>query len=171
MSVLTQAMIINGAVLAATLESDLGPHRKIGVLRILRPLLVAGVVIPLFLGRPATHGTGLLLEVVAAAVGLLCGLAAAALMRVHRSPRTGVPVSRAGIGYALLWTVVVGARAAFSYGSVNWFPHQLGQWCAQHRVGAAAITDALIFMAIAMVLTRTVSLAHRARRLPAPATA
>jgi len=30
---LTDAMIINGAVLFATLEADLGPHRKIGLVR------------------------------------------------------------------------------------------------------------------------------------------
>ena len=42
MSPLTEAMIINGAVLIATLECDLGPHRKIGPLRLLRaPLMIA----------------------------------------------------------------------------------------------------------------------------------
>ena len=35
MSPLTDAMIINGAVLVAVLEGDLGPHRKIGKIRIL----------------------------------------------------------------------------------------------------------------------------------------
>ena len=39
MSPLTEAMIINGLVLVATLESDLGPHRKISKIRILRPLV------------------------------------------------------------------------------------------------------------------------------------
>ncbi len=171
-NVLVQAMIVNGAVLAATLESDLGAHRKIGALRILRPAAVAGGVIPIFLDTPAGHGTGLLLEVLGTAAGLLCGAAAALLMRVYRSPRTGRPVSRAGLGYALLWTGVVGARAAFSYGASDWFPQQLGRWCAAHAVTGAAITDSLIFMAVAMILTRTGSLALRARRLPsAPDTA
>ena len=62
MSPLTDAMIINGAVLFATLESDLGPHRKIGLVRILRTPLVVAAVIPLFLDRPVTHGNGLLVE-------------------------------------------------------------------------------------------------------------
>ena len=39
MSGLTTAMIINGVVLAAVLEADVGPHRTVGRLRILRPLL------------------------------------------------------------------------------------------------------------------------------------
>lgn len=171
MSELTQAMIVNGAVLVAVLESDLGPHRKIGVARVLRPVLVAGGVIPLFLSRPATHGTGLVLELAAIAAGFLGGLAAIALMRVYTSPRTGRPVSASGAPYALLWIGVIGARAAFSYGSVHWFPRQLADWCVAHQVTAGAITDGLIFMAITMTLTRTIALAHRARRLPAAAPA
>ena len=47
MSPLTEAMIINGAVLVAVLEGDLGPHRTIGKLRILRPLLTVALVVPL----------------------------------------------------------------------------------------------------------------------------
>lgn len=164
-SELTQAMIVNGAVLVAVLESDLGTHRKIGKLRILRPLLLGAAVVPLFLARPATRGTGLAVELAATAAGLLGGTAAIALMRVYRSPRTGQPVSGTGSPYALLWIAVIGARAAFSYGSVHWFPRQLADWCTRHDVTAAAITDSLILMAVAMLLTRTLVLAHRARRL------
>ena len=54
MSSLAQAMIINAAVLFAVLEADLGPHRKIGWFRILRPLLLAGAIIPIYL----THSPG-----------------------------------------------------------------------------------------------------------------
>lgn len=162
---LTQAELINGAALIATLESDLGGHRKIGPLRLLRPALVAGTVIPLFLTAPATSGAGLALELALTAAGLLGGLAALALVRVYRSPRTGRPVSRAGWPYATLWLVLFAARAAFSYGSFHWFPHQLATWCIDHRITANALTDALIFMAIAMLLTRTTGLAVRAAAL------
>lgn len=167
MSPLTDAMIINGIVLAAVLEGDLGPHRKIGRLRILRPLITVALVIPLFIDRPVTHGNGLLVELAGVAAGLLCGLVVAALMRVYRSPRTGRPVSAVGFPYAIVWTAVVAARAAFSYGAVNWFPAQVAQWCVTHQVTVSAITDGLIFMAIMMVLVRTLGLFSRASRLPA----
>jgi hypothetical protein len=166
MSPLTDAMIINGAVLFATLEGDLGSHRKIGLVRILRTPLVVAAIIPLFLDSPVTHGNGLLVELAGIAAGLLCGLVVTTLMRVYRSPRTGKPVSAAGWPYALVWTLIVGARAAFSIGATHWFPAQLAQWCATHQVTGAAITDGLIFMAIAMVLVRTAGLAVGARRLP-----
>src|SRR5271168_5534344 len=97
MSPLTEAMIINGAVLISVLEGDLGPHRKIGKFRILRPLITVALVIPLFLDRPVTHGKGLLVELAGIAAGLLCGLVATTLMRVYRSPKTGKPVSAAGL--------------------------------------------------------------------------
>jgi hypothetical protein len=172
MSPLTEAMIINGAVLIAVLEGDLGPHRKIGKLRILRPLITVALIIPLFIASPVTHGNGLLIELAGVAAGLIGGTVVSALMRVYRSPKTGRPVSAAGLPYAIVWVVIVGARAAFSIGATNWFPAQLDQWCFIHQVSGAAITDGLIFMALTMVLVRTASLGTRARRLQhAPASA
>jgi hypothetical protein len=165
-------MLINGLVLVAVLEADLGPHRKVGKLRILRPLLLAFGIIPLYATALTTHGTGLTIEIAATVGGLLGGLLASRLMTVYRSPRTGGPVSRAGAGYAALWITVIGARAAFSYGSQNWFGPQLGHWMASHQVTTDAITDSLLLMAVAMTLARTVALATRAsatHRLPAAA--
>jgi len=162
-------MIINGAVLFATVEADLGSHRKIGPFRLLRTPLVIAAVIPLFLDRPVTHGNGLLAELAGLAAGLLCGLLVSTLMRVYRSPLTGRPVSAAGLPYALAWILIVAARTAFSVGAINWFPAQLTQWCAAHQVTGAAITDGLIFMAITMVLVRTAALAALAAKLPSAA--
>ncbi|MDB5910681.1 MAG: hypothetical protein JWP34_4795 [Massilia sp.] len=173
MSVLGQALLINVIVLIAVLEADLGPHRKITWIRILRPLVLAGAIIPIYLKTLTTHGTGLYLEIVGAATGVLLGLMATGLMKVYRSPRTGRPVSRGGFGYAALWIVIIGARSAFSYGSVHWFGPQLGTWMTAHHVVSGAINDTLILMAVGILLTRTLGLAVRARALPpaAPATA
>ena len=170
MSTLTQAMLVNALVLVAVLATDLGPARKIGTARILRPLLVAALIVPLFIKSPATSGTGLTLEIAGIALGIVCGLAAAALLRVRRLPETGKPVSSAGWGYAALWTTVIAARAAFSYGCVHWFPTQLVHFAEAHELTVAGLTDALVFMAIAMLVARTLGLAARAARL-APAEA
>ena len=45
-SELTQAEMINGAVLVATLHGDLGTRRKIGPMRLLRPALSAVGIVP-----------------------------------------------------------------------------------------------------------------------------
>ena len=107
------------------------------------------------------------MEIAGAVAGVLAGLAAAAVMRVYRSPATGRPVSRAGAPYAIFWTVIIGARAAFSYGAAHWFTASMVSWAIANQVTEAAITDGLIFMAVVMVLGRTVALGARASRLPA----
>ncbi len=114
---------------------------------------------------------GLAVEVAGIAAGVLGGLAAAALMRVHRNPATGVPASSAGRGYAAFWTLVVGARAGFSYGAAHWFTNSIVAWCVANRISEAAITDGLIFMAITMIVVRTAGLRVRVARLPKPAAA
>jgi len=139
----------------------------IGPMRLLRPLVAAAVIIPLFVSKPVTHGSGLAVEIAGAVAGVLGGLAAAALMRVYRGPATGRPVSRAGAPYAIFWTVIIGARAAFSYGAAHWFTASMVSWAIANQVTEAAITDGLIFMAVVMVLGRTVALGARASRLPA----
>lgn len=159
------ALILNGIVLLVVLEADLGQHRKIGWFRIVRPFITSAVAVFIFIKAITTNGTGLTLELTLAASGIVIGLAATALMSVYRSPTTHKPVSRAGFGYAALWIIVIGARTAFSYGSVHWFGSQLDHWMSQHGVTGAALTDALLFMAIAMVITRSAGLALRARSL------
>jgi hypothetical protein len=158
-------LIIDALVLGAVLEADLGAHRKIGRLRILRPLLLAGVIVPLYLKGVTTSGAGLSLEIGLSAAGVVLGLLATMLMTVYRSPSTGQPVSRAGFAYGALWTVVIGARAAFSYGATHWFGPELGGWMARNAVTGAAITDSLILMAVAMLLARTIGMAVAAKRL------
>jgi hypothetical protein len=169
LSQLTEAMIVNGVVLATVLASDLGPARKIGPARLLRPVIAAAVIIPLFVDRPSGNGSSLAVEFGGIAAGLLGGLAAAALMSVYRSQKTGKPASRAAAPYAIFWTVVIAARAAFSYGAAHWFTTQIVSWAVANHVTEAAIVDGLIFMAIAMILMRTAVLGVRASRLPAPA--
>jgi uncharacterized membrane protein YidH (DUF202 family) len=163
---MVESLIINAVVLVVVLESDLGRHRTITWFRIARPLVTALLVIPFFITGVATSGTGLLLEVLLALSGIALGWLSISLMTVYRSDRTGRPVTRAGLGYALVWIVVSAARVLFAYGSQHWFQDPLGSWMARHRVGSGALTDALIFMALAMVVTRVVVMGVRARRLP-----
>ena len=154
--------IVNLVVLASVLGTDLG-RREVTRRRLLRPAIVAAVIVPMYLKHPATSGTGLALELTLSGVGLALGLAAAALLRTRRDPVGGQVVTRGGVGYAALWTGVVGARLAFSYGAQHWFGESLGRWMYQHSVTADALTDALVLMAIAMLLGRTGTLALRKR--------
>jgi hypothetical protein len=161
---LTNALIINGLVLFAVLEADLGPARKLSRFRLLRPLLLSASIVPMFLEAIATHGTGLALEIGGGVAGILLGLTAASLMHIRREPATGRLVTRAGAAYAALWVAVIAARSCFSIGAVHWFSQPLATWMVNHQVTGAAITDTLIIMAVAMTVARTVSLAVRANQ-------
>jgi hypothetical protein len=162
---LTNALIINGLVLFAVLESDLGPARKLSRLRILRPLLLSAAIVPIFVQALATHGSGLALEIGGGVAGALLGVAASALISVRHQPGTGRLVTRAGGAYAVLWIAVISARSCFSIGAVHWFNHPLATWMSANHVTSAAVTDTLILMAVAMTLARTLSLAVRAGQI------
>jgi hypothetical protein len=160
------ALIVDAVVLAAVLQADLGKQRKVDKFRLLRPVLVAAGIVPVFLEAVSTHGNGLILEVSLAVAGIILGLVAVSLMTIYRSPDTNKPVTRAGGAYATLWIIVIGVRAAFTYGSSHWFSSGLGHWMVRNDVTSKAIIDGLIFMAVAMVLTRTLGMARRARHIP-----
>jgi hypothetical protein len=152
--------IINLVVLGAVCEADLG-HRRITFLRLLRPLLLCAGVVALYFKKVDTTGRGLVFEVVLLLLGIALGLTAASLFRVYRD--NGSPWSHAGMSYAALWVAVVGARLAFVYATY----HSLAvdRWLRTQHLSSDTVTDALLFMAIAMVLARTASLRIQARRL------
>jgi len=160
--------ILNLVVLAVLLEADLG-RRKIGWFRVLRPLLTAILICPLFLDSVPTNSHDVALQAVGLGVGVLLGLAAHLFISVGYGPvksRRGTrdrAVSRAGFGYAAFWTVIYGGRLLFIYGTLHWFSASLGQFMAAHQLSAAGLTDALIFMAVAMALARSALLGVRGR--------
>jgi hypothetical protein len=155
----SSVLIVNIAVLFAVLEADLG-RRRVTKLRILRPLLMVGGLVPIFVDRPATAGTGELLELVLTGLGVLLGLfAATRLMRISFDEAKQRVTSSAGVGYAFFWCAIIGARLAFTYGANHWYTTQLAHWMATNGVSVDALTDSLIFMAIAMAVTRTIRLA------------
>src|SRR5690242_7168745 len=145
------------------LISGLGT-RTVGRLRLIRPFLAAAVVVPFFLKGVVTSGNGLLLVIAGIAAGAVLGLAAAACLRVRRDHQTGTVTSHAGAAYAAIWIVVSVGRLFFDYGANHLFTAQLFSFGMTYHITLAALTDSLIFLSLAMLLTRTAALATRARR-------
>lgn len=159
----TSVWVVNLVVLAVLLEADLG-RRKIGWFRVLRPLGGVTAVIYLYLAAVPTSGNNLALQGVAVGAGVVLGLACHLFMPVRfdaRAGKTGRPVSHAGVGYAAFWAVIFAARLAFIYGSEHLFSASLGRFLVAHHLSVTGLTDALIFMALAMALARSALLAGR----------
>ncbi|MGA8015963.1 MAG: hypothetical protein WCB85_08610 [Candidatus Dormiibacterota bacterium] len=113
------------------------------------------MILPFFVENPQTSGNGLLFEVAASAAGIaLGGVAALALMKV-KSGEGDTMISTAGLGYAAFWVFIIGARLIFSYGAYNWYQGALGTWMFSNRITVDGLTDGLIFLALAMALTRS----------------
>jgi hypothetical protein len=166
--------LLNLIVFGVLLEADLG-RRKIGWFRVLRPLLTTATIVPLFLSSVPTTGHNLALQAIGAGAGVLLGLISHLFVSVGCVPTQGQnarpadpgtkrrPVSRAGFGYAAYWAVIFAARLVFIYGCYHWFPVSLGRFLVSHQISAAGLTNALIFMAIAMALARSALLGVRGR--------
>jgi hypothetical protein len=160
--------ILNLAVFGVVLEADLG-RRKIGRFRVMRPLLASILIALLFLDSVPTDGHNLALQAAGVVVGVLLGLAAHLFLSVGYGPvksRRGIrdrAFSRAGFGYAAFWAVIFGGRLLFIYGTIHWFTVPLAQFFAAHQLSEAGLTDALIFMALAMALSRSTLLGIRGR--------
>jgi hypothetical protein len=151
-------LIVNLAVLVAVLESDLGT-RKVGAFRVVRPLLMAMGIVPLFIQHPATAGSGEAIELALAGLGVLFGIfASTRLMRVGYDDSRRRVASRAGVAYGVFWSAIIGARLLFTYGANHWYSSQLLHWMSTSGISADALTDGLIFMALAMTVTRTLRL-------------
>jgi hypothetical protein len=156
--------VINLVVLGVILEADLG-RRKIGWFRVIRPLIAVATIVPLYLTAVPTSGNNLALQGIGVGVGVLLGLACHLFLSVHfdaaTKGRKGRAVSRAGFGYVLFWVMIFGARLAFIYGSEHVFSNAVGQFLVTYQLTVAGLTDALIFMALAMALARSVLLGGR----------
>jgi hypothetical protein len=165
--------IANLLILGAVLEADLG-RRSVGWWRLVRPLIVAAIVVPLFVKSPQGSGNGLTMELLLGALGFVFGLIATVLlMRVGRDPKTGKLMTWAGFAYGAFWVVVITARLIFGYGSNHWYSQSLGSWLHTNQITSAGLTDGLIFMAIVMTLTRTgrlsIALATSTKVMDSPA--
>lgn len=165
----TTQWILSLALLAWALLRNLGT-REVTRGTFLLPLVIVAVAASYFLFPLPTAGNDLDLVVAFGLVGVMFGLAAAAVTRLHH--HDGRLVATAGAGFAALWLVMIGGRVVFAEWANGAGARTVGMFSRDHGVtGADAWTAAFVVMALGMVLARTVALAVRARRSAALAPA
>jgi hypothetical protein len=164
--------ILSLALLTWALLRNLGT-REVTRGTFLLPLVIVGAAASYFLFPLPTAGNDLDLVVAFGLVGVLFGLAAAGVTRLHH--HDGRLVATAGAGFAALWLAMIGGRIAFAEWANGAGARTVGMFSRDHAItGADAWTAAFVVMALGMVFARTVALAVRARRtavLLSPATA
>ncbi len=172
-------LILQLAVLAVVLESDLG-RRRVGWFRVWRPVVTIALVVPFFLSTVPSGYANLLLQAAGVVLGVVLGVGVASRRLVSMSwdpayqprhprwlqstPRPAV-VTHAGIGYAAVWIAACVLRLGFAYGAEHWFPAALGRFLTAHDLSSAALGNGFAFLAITMSLARSLTFAARARRV------
>lgn len=173
-------VILQLVVLGVVLESDLG-HRRIGWFRVMRPVIAVIAIVPAFFTTVPTTAHDLILQAAGALAGLVLGLFSVCPLLVsvrydpawrrrwfgHFGPKYGgarpAVISRAGLGYAVVWIAVTAFRLGFAYGSQHWFPAALGRFMAGNQLSATALTNTFILLSIGMDLFRSIGLWTRGR--------
>jgi hypothetical protein len=133
--------------------SQLGTHAA-SRRRLVLPLAVVGVVAANLLPGTPTAGNDVAFEAAGAAAGLLLGVLAGALMRIG-SDAAGRLTITAGLGYAALWTAVIGGRMAFAMWATGPGQQQVGSFSIANHITGPAWTAFFVLMALAMVAART----------------
>ncbi len=158
----TTQWILSIVLLAWALVRNLGT-RQVALGTFVLPVVIVVAAASFFLFPLPTAGHDLDLVLTFGAVGVLFGLAASAVTRLHH--RDGKLVATSGAAFATLWLVMIGGRIAFAEWATGTGSRTVGMFSRDHAItGADAWTAAFVVMALGMVLARTVALAVRTRR-------
>ena len=160
----TTQWLLNIGLLVFILGTNLGT-RQLTRTRMVLPVLIAVAAGALFLGNIPTLGNDVALDFIGGGIGAALGILAGLLMRIEPTAG-GRTISKAGVSYAALWILVIGARVAFAQSADGWAAQPVRQFSIDnHITGADAWTAAFIIMALAMVTSRVATTVLRAQAL------
>jgi hypothetical protein len=158
----TDYLIDSALVLLVLLQLK---ERTLTTKTLVRPLVIVGVAVANYLHGIPTAGNDLLLIGTIGLLGAVIGVASG-LTVIMRVRDDGAVAARAGWASAVLWVAGMGSRFAF----VVWITHSgmdsIGRFSAAHSITTAeSWTAALLAMAVAEVVGRTIVMAVRRARL------
>ncbi|TWS23625.1 DUF1453 domain-containing protein [Tsukamurella sputi] len=169
---MTDALIVAAIFLTLVLTTQLGTRRHTVFLAVM-PFVTSAVMGYLVLGsghHQYASGDGTLVAA-GIAFGAACGLALNAVMAVERDPRRGRHlVTRAGVPYLGIWLVVLLGRCAFiaALEHSQSFAIRFGGFLERIHGSADGVAAFFLLAALAMSLTREITILVRGRRIPLP---
>jgi hypothetical protein len=140
---------------------------RLGLTSLVLPVALVGAAAAYYLRSVPTAGHDVLFDLVLAAIGATLGTLCALATHMRRG-QDGVALARAGILAAVLWIVGIGARIGFALWSSHGGGPAIERFSIAHSItSSSAWVAAIVMMALAEVIARTLVLRLRARHLPA----
>jgi hypothetical protein len=135
--------------------------------QLLRPVVIVGIFVALYLKGIPTAGNDLVLVVALSLLGGAIGVASGLTVRMRKNA-DGLVTGQATWGSAVFWVLGMGSRFAFLIWLNNGGFHTVAQFSAHHSITSSeAWTAALLGMAVFEVLGRTLAQAIRWQRMRA----
>ena len=142
-------------------------ERRLDLVSLVLPVVLVGAAAAYYLHSVPAAGNDIALDLTLAAAGAILGVACALTTRMWRGA-DAVALARAGVVAAILWIVGIGSRMGFALYSSHGGAAAIARFSVAHDItSSAAWVAALVMMALAEVIARTVALRVRALRLPA----
>lgn len=128
-----------------------------------RPVVLVAAAAAYYLRGVPTQGNDALLDLLLTALGVTLGTSCALTTRLTVRA-DGALFAKAGVAAAVLWVLGMAGRFTFEYYATHGGAHAVVAFSIRHRItGDEAWTTALIFMALAEVVSRLVTIRVRGR--------
>ena len=139
-------------------------ERTLTTKSLIRPLVIVGAAAANYLHGIPTAGNDLVLVGILALLGGAIGLASAKTV-IMRAGDDGTVLARAGWASGFFWVLGMGSRFAFIYWITHFGGSTIAQFSAQHAITMNTWSVALLAMAVAEVVSRSVLMAARRHQL------
>jgi hypothetical protein len=138
---------------------------KMTMISVVRPVVLVAAAAAYYLRGVPTQGNDVLLDVLLIALGTALGVGCALTTSITPG-EDGVPYAKAGVAAAILWVLGMAARFAFQYYANHSGTRSVINFSIKHQItGTDAWTAALIFMALAEVISRLIVMRVRGHQL------
>jgi hypothetical protein len=138
---------------------------KMTMISVVRPVVLVAAAAAYYLRGVPTQGNDVLLYVLLIALGAALGISCAATTSITPG-EDGIPYAKAGIAAAILWVLGMAGRFAFQYYANHSGAQSVVNFSVKHQITSdEAWTAALIFMALAEVVSRLIVMRVRGRLL------